>query len=88
MIYAEFSEGDIYLHDTPEGAWICCGCRLQPVITTSLYGEIFKISDNKRISTLEEVEDHVYEHLNKGHVIPSRCLKRIEDELDPRWRGP
>ncbi len=81
MTYAEFSEGDVYLHDTPEGSWVCCGCRLTPMTQTHLYGEAFAVRGNRRFADLEQVEDHIYEHLNNGHQIPPRCLKLIEEEL-------
>lgn len=84
MSYAEFSEGDVYLQSTPEGSWICCGCKLAPMIRTHLFKEMFEVRDNQRFTNLEDVEDHVYEHLNKGHQVPPRCLKLIEEELSQR----
>lgn len=82
MSYAEFSEGDVYLQDTPEGGWLCNGCKLAPLVNTSLYGELFKVHDNVRLTNLDDVEDHIYDHIKKNHIVPKRCLKRIEQELE------
>jgi len=79
--YAQFSEGDVYLYAPAEGGWLCMGCKLARKETTELYRETFKVHKNQRFTDLEDVENHIYEHLSKGHQLPPRCLKQIQEEM-------
>lgn len=70
MSYARFSEGDLYLFENISGGWTCQFCLLE------------KDNRNHEMCSLEEVEQHLLNHIEVGHSVPDRALERVRRELE------
>jgi hypothetical protein len=69
MAYSRFGDSDLYLYGSVFGGYDCALCKLHP--------------DGRSINldTIEEVFEHVLEHIKAGHEVNSYTLIRICDEL-------
>lgn len=65
MSYARFSEGDVYIYSDGV-ALVCCGCSLRR---------------NWNYETRRAMIHHIHEHQKAGHHVPTRCLRRLKEEL-------
>lgn len=69
MSYCRFGEGDVYLYGGADG-WVCCNCHLSD--------ECFA---DTVLPSLQEVKEHLEEHLDADHDVPDRAMQRVCREL-------
>jgi len=77
MSYARFSEGDVYLFAHADfGGWLCQGCGLPEDHEKRFGGE-----HSCWLVTASEVLEHLEAHIEAGHDVPERAVRRIEKEI-------
>jgi hypothetical protein len=69
MSYSRFStESDVYVYPGAEGL-VCCACRLE--------AELKDFTTTTRTAMIH----HLREHAARGHKVPSKVFRRLEEEL-------
>lgn len=70
MSYARFGkDSDIYLFHSVYDRYECCGCLLR-------IGDL-----EPRLTTLEQVLEHLHAHRAAGHDVPEYTFDRVRREL-------
>lgn len=73
MAYSRFWDSDIYIYPSVLGDLCCSGCFL--------YGKSINIEDDISLN------NHIKEHIDKGHDIPQGLLESILSDPDRYGAG-
>ena len=78
MSYARYGEdgSDIYLYEDIAGGYTCALCSLLPKEAGNW--------SSFHCDTLEEVKEHLEQHVANGDIVPERAVKRVLRELEEK----
>ena len=73
MSYCRFHEGEAYVARTVQGNIACYGCRLTEKSDDGMH-------DTFKSTTYSGMIEHIQQHIDFGHVIPNRAIKKLKRE--------
>ena len=78
MSYCRFISADAYIFEHVGGYWQCCGCWLSESEDGSDWN----------FPTREAMLEHIAEHREAGHFIPTYVDERLREEIEQEREIP